>query len=333
MATTQHAIIVGVFGDRIQAEQARKELLGAGCSQEQIKTSMDDLATSKAVSSSTATRNEQIRGGVIGGGVGALLGTAAGFLARRVNSSLATQPLWIILLAGAAGGAVLGSLPGLLIGRRISRGQAGSRQNEVSPSRVLISIETDKPQDIENILRRNGAGEVHTTPIPAVQKPQAPPPAEVPAETGVANETRAAFGGVQHAPYAPALKRTRAPSLVVGAFANQTTANTAIDALLEAGFTSGQIRYSMHGTEGGGILKHLISMGVLSQVAQSYEQEFETGHTVVTVKTPDRQQEAQFLMTNHGGYNLRQFSSQPASPSAPPLQAMQDIKLREEQLR
>lgn len=331
MATTQRAIIVGVFGDRIQAKQAQKELLGSGCSQEQIKSSLEKLALGEAISSPTASKNELARDGAIGGGAGALLGTGAAFLVRKTNSSLATRPLWLILLAGAAIGSMLGSMPGLLIGWRKSRSQADSEQDEAR--RVLLSIETDNPQAILDILQRNGVAEVHSTPLPAIQEPQAPRAGQVPARTDAANESDAAFGGIQNPPYASALETTQPPTLVVGAFPRRATANTAIDALLEAGFTSEQIRYSEHGAAGGGILNHLISLGVPSQVAQPYEQEFETGHTVVTVKTSDRQQEAQYLMANHGGYNIRQFSQQPASPSAPSLEAMQDIKLREEQLR
>lgn len=330
MATTQRAMIVGVFADRTQAEQAKKELLGAGCSQERIKTSLEDVTPGKAVSSSTAPRNELVRDGAIGGGAGALLGTGAGFLAHRMNSSLADQPLWRLLLAGGAIGSLVGSIPGLLIGKRMSNNEA--QQNDVIPSRVLISIETDNPQAILDTLRRNGAYEVHNTPLPAAQEPQAlSAQASASTETGTANETGAAFGGIQNPPYASALETTQPPSLVVAAFPNQGTANTAIDALLEAGFTSEQIRYSEHGAAGGGILNHLISLGVPSQIAQPYEQEFETGHTIVTVKTADRQQEAGYLMEHNGGYNIRHFASQPTSAS--PLEAMHDIKLREEQLR
>lgn len=303
MATTQQAIIVGVFADRSQAEQAQKELLDSECSQEQIKTSQEKLASGETVSSPTASQNELVRDGAIGGGAGALLGTGAAFLARRVNSSLATRPLWLVLLAGAAIGSMLGSMPGLLIGKSLSRGQADMEQDEAK--RVLISIETDNPQAIHNILRRNGANEVYTTPLPPMQKPQASTSAQLPAESDVANESDAAFGGVQNPPYASALETAQSPSLVVGAFPGRAAANTAIDALLAAGFTSEQIRYSEHGTTGGGILNHLISLGVPSQVAQPYEQEFETGHTIVTVKTSDRQQEAQFLLAKHGGYNIR----------------------------
>lgn len=331
MATTQHTIIVGVFANRIQAEQARRELLGAGCSQEQIKSSMEHLAQGQAIASSTAPRNALIRDAALGGGIGALPGIGVAFLARKLNASLASRPLWLILSAGAAIGTLLGSVAGLLTGKRLSSNQAG--QNEASPARVLISVETENPQAILDILRRNGADQVHTTTLPGGQVPQASNAAQAPAQTGAVPESGAAFGGVQNPPYASALETTQPPSLVVGTFPNHATANTAIDALLEAGFTSEQIRYSERGTEGGGILNHLIRLGVPSQVAQPYERDFKTGHTIVTVKTTDRQPEAQFLMANHGGANIRLFSAAPASPSTPPLEAMQEIKLREEQLR
>jgi uncharacterized protein (TIGR02271 family) len=329
MTTTQQTVIVGVFADSRQAEQARKALLKAGCRQEQIKTSMENPTGGQA--DPAPPRSELVRDAALGGGAGALPGMGAALLARKMNSSLASRPLWLLLLAGAAIGALAGSLAGFFVGKRMS-GSQFSMQHGTGSSRTLLFIETENPETMLNILHDNGAGEMHTPPA-AVQQPQAPHAAQTPAQANTTSESSAAFGGVQNPPYAPALETTSAPTLVVGAFPGRAAANAAIDALLDAGFTSEQIRYSEHGTEGGGILNHLISLGVPAPVAQPYEQEFETGHTIVTVKTLDRQQEAHFLLAKFGGYNIRQLSAQPASPSAPPLEAMQEIKLREEQLR
>jgi uncharacterized protein (TIGR02271 family) len=316
MPISQHARIVGLFADRAQAEQAQKELLGAGYSQEQIKTSVEDLTASKVISSSIIPANEMVRNGAIGGGAGALLGTGAGFLAHKMNSSLATRPLWLLMLAGAAIGSMLGSVPGLLIGKSMSSSRVP--QNE-RPSRVLITIETDNPQAILDTMRRNGAYEVQNTPVPAIQQPQVQPPL---ASTA------------QQTPHPSVPETTQAPSLIVGTFPDQGTADTAIDALLQAGFTSEQIRYSVHGAAGGGIQQYLINMGVPHDVAQMYEQEFEVQwNTIVTVQTDNRQQEARHLMETHGGINIRQFSTQTAATSTPALEAMHDIKLREERLR
>src|SRR5574337_486554 len=113
MTTTQHTIIVGVFADSRQAKQARKALLKAGCRQEQIKTSMEKLAEGQAIADPAAPRGELARDAAIGGGISALPGMAAALLARKMNSSLASRPLWLILLVGAAIGALPGSLVGL----------------------------------------------------------------------------------------------------------------------------------------------------------------------------------------------------------------------------
>ncbi len=329
MTTTQQTIIVGVFADSMQAERARKALLKAGCRQEQIKTSLENPVNGQA--DPAPPRRELVRDAAIGGGAGALPGIGAALLARKMNSPLASQPLWLFLLVGAGIGALVGSLAGLFTGK-MADGQAGAQQQTPGSSRTLLSIETENPETMLHILHDNGANEMHTPPT-AVQEPQASHAAQTPAQADITSEGSATFGGVQHPPYAPALETPSTPMLVVGAFPNRAAANAAIDALLDAGFSSEQIRYSEHGTEGGGILNHLISLGVPSQVAQPYEQEFETGHTIVTVKTTDRQQEAQFLLTKFGGHNIRQFSAQPTSPSTSPLEAMQEIKLREEQLR
>jgi hypothetical protein len=86
---------------------------------------------------------------------------------------------------------------------------------------------------------------------------------------------------------------TTTQQVIVGTFDDHTQAEQAINALLNAGFSNDQIRYSGHGAATGGILAtlkslftgeettsvydDLIDLGVPENDANSYQKEFEGG--------------------------------------------------------
>lgn len=138
---------------------------------------------------------------------------------------------------------------------------------------------------------------------------------------------------------------TTSRPVVVSVFKDEAQAQQAINDLLNAGFSNDQIRYSVN-KGGGGITDDLISLGVPQQDAGFYNNEFEAGHTVVTVNTSDRQQQAYDILTRDGGYDINtgsgqrtQYTSSATTTSAATTAAnvdqtqAQDIKLRAEQLQ
>src|SRR5947209_19197219 len=87
-------------------------------------------------------------------------------------------------------------------------------------------------------------------------------------------------------------------SIVTGVFSDDAQAQQAMADLQNAGFSSDQIRYSVH-KGGSGILDSLAGLGLPQNEASFYNDEFLAGRTVVTVNTNDRQQEAyDILMRN-----------------------------------
>src|SRR5512142_1480361 len=98
-------------------------------------------------------------------------------------------------------------------------------------------------------------------------------------------------------------------SRVMGVFQDGTQAQQAMDELQRAGFRADQIRYSVR-KSGTGIVGSLENLGLPEQEAVFYNREFEAGHTVVMVNTPDRQQEAYDILSRNNGYDYNMRGSQ-----------------------
>ena len=90
--------------------------------------------------------------------------------------------------------------------------------------------------------------------------------------------------------------------IVASLFKEEANAQQAIAELQQAGFRDDQIKYSVH-RDGGGIMDSLLSMGMPQDEADYFNRVFQTGRTVVTVQTSDRQQEAYDILTRFGGYD------------------------------
>jgi len=130
--------------------------------------------------------------------------------------------------------------------------------------------------------------------------------------------------------------------LAVALFQEEAQAKQAMKDLLRAGFTDDQIRYSVH-KGGTGILDALMGLGLTEQEANYYNREFEAGRTIVTVNTPDRQQEAYDILSRNGGYNANAGYGQTGQTAYAGQTAYSDqmgdtgtgekVQLREEQLQ
>jgi uncharacterized protein (TIGR02271 family) len=93
---------------------------------------------------------------------------------------------------------------------------------------------------------------------------------------------------------------TTSNPIIAAIFQNEDQAQQAMQALQQAGFSNDQIRYSVH-RGGAGITDSLMGLGLSQQDADFYNNQFESGKTIVTVNTNDRQQEAYNILTQYGG--------------------------------
>lgn len=141
---------------------------------------------------------------------------------------------------------------------------------------------------------------------------------------------------------------TTSRPVVVSVFKDEGQAQQAVNDLLNAGFKNDQIHYSVN-RGGGGIADDLVNLGVPQQEASFYDNEFQAGHTVVTVNTRDRQQQAYDILTGDGGYDVNtrsgqrtNYASNAATSTAAAAtgvtadtseETARDIKLRAEQLQ
>ncbi len=104
---------------------------------------------------------------------------------------------------------------------------------------------------------------------------------------------------------------TNARSMVVGVFTDEAQAQQAMNDLQQAGFSNNQIRYSVR-RSGTGITDSLENLGLSEDEATFYNSEFEAGHTVVTINTNDRQQDAYDILHRYGAYDFSSRSAQTA---------------------
>jgi uncharacterized protein (TIGR02271 family) len=98
--------------------------------------------------------------------------------------------------------------------------------------------------------------------------------------------------------------------IVVSVFQDNNKAQQAVNDLMNTGFSNDQIKYSVN-KGGGGIADDLVNLGLPQSEANFYNNEFEQGHTIVTVNTTDRQQDAQNILNRDGGYDINSRVSNP----------------------
>ncbi len=131
-------------------------------------------------------------------------------------------------------------------------------------------------------------------------------------------------------------------STIVGVFRDHATAEQAIEALYNAGFTQDQIRYSAPGTSGGfleelkslftgttsgeeTIVNDLVNTGLSDDEAHYYAHEYHNGRTILTVNAPGHEHEAVGVLHQFGAYDPP-LRSTAATTSAPEQQTVDDTQ-------
>jgi hypothetical protein len=164
MTIIERSTVVGVFEDRVLAEQALDDLHRAGFKDHDIGFVVRNLTTNE-VDSETIQRETAAgaaTGAVSGGVVGGLLGAAAALLIPGLGPALAGGIL-AVTLGGAALGAVAGSFAGALTGFGIPEEEAVYYQNELEMGRTIVTVNApERYQEALDILRRFGAYDAGT---------------------------------------------------------------------------------------------------------------------------------------------------------------------------
>lgn len=95
------------------------------------------------------------------------------------------------------------------------------------------------------------------------------------------------------------------PRIVVGVFDEESQAKSAVDTLRDANFDRDQVGVAMR--EAGIVTPTLAddfrNLGVPEDRASFYEDEFKSGHVIVSVRPDGREEEAKRILRSNGGYD------------------------------
>lgn len=155
------SVVLGVFGDEINAENAIRKLEARGYNTKDMSILMKDKSAAKRVSDNTGARVAE--GAAAGAGTGAVVGGITGLLAGTVlpglGGLLIAGPIGAALgltgaaattVSGAATGAVAGGLIGALTGTYgISEGDARDYENRIQKGGILVAVPTKEGEDAE----------------------------------------------------------------------------------------------------------------------------------------------------------------------------------------
>ena len=139
---------VGVFPNRVQAEQALSQLRDSGFPMQQVSAIAKDAASRDRLNNTSQTGNsagEGARAGAIAGGAtGGLLGLIEGLAVLAIpgfGPAAAPGAVLANTLVTGGIGAAIGGLGGALIGWGIPEEQAKFYQNRVARGDYLIVVE------------------------------------------------------------------------------------------------------------------------------------------------------------------------------------------------
>lgn len=158
---SDNRVVVGVFTDRKQAEQAMHDLRAANFynlgfvvrDQDHITQFLPDDETGEHGAGEHPARDGAVTGGVVGGMVGA----AAALLIPGIGPAIAGGILTTIL-GGAAIGAAAGGLIGVFMNIGMSEEDARYYEQEIQSGRTIVIVQADDdPIGAFNIMERNRA--------------------------------------------------------------------------------------------------------------------------------------------------------------------------------
>jgi hypothetical protein len=160
MATATQTLLVAVFDDRYQAEQAVDNLQQAAFPNEDIGFALRgaDVTSGGMVTDAVGVKDDAgaAAGAMTGGVVGGLIGAAAAILIPGVGPVLAGGIL-ATSLGYAAAGVAVGGILGAMTGAGLTEEEARYYQKQFDEGRAIVTVRSG-PRDAEAaaILRRHG---------------------------------------------------------------------------------------------------------------------------------------------------------------------------------
>jgi hypothetical protein len=159
-------LLVSVFYDRYQAEQAIDDLEQAGFSSDDVGFALrgSDVARGGMVTDAVGTKDDAgaAAGAVTGGVVGGLLGAAAAIVLPGMGPILAGGIL-ATSLGYAAAGVAVGGILGAMTGARLTEEEAEFYNRQFNEGRAIVTVRSGA-RDVQAaaILRRHGGYDMQT---------------------------------------------------------------------------------------------------------------------------------------------------------------------------
>jgi hypothetical protein len=161
-------LVVGIFDDRADAEQALHALKDAGYEGNQVGVAALQMPESHSHDAPEHLRIDEttglLAGGILGGLAGWLIGAAT--VAIPGLGALFAAGAFVGAVGGAGLGASAGGLIGLLIDRGLSRDEAHYYHERVQHGAVLVTVHADPGQAhaVQTLLQEQGGHNFHTRP-------------------------------------------------------------------------------------------------------------------------------------------------------------------------
>ena len=168
--TMKNIAAFGIYPDQGTVNDAIESLKAAGFRQTDISVLFPENLGSKDFAHEKHTKAPE--GAVAGGGSGAVLGAAFGWLVGAgallvpgLEAMHAAGPI-LGMLGGLGVGVTLGGLTGALVGAGVPEYEAKRYEGRVRKGGILLSVHCDNAEwskMARGILKRTGAGDVSTT--------------------------------------------------------------------------------------------------------------------------------------------------------------------------
>lgn len=172
MATNRN-LLIGIFDDRVAAENAVTELEAAGFTSDELGFAIRGSAAVRGGmitdASGTKDRSGAVAGAFTGGMVGGVLGAAAALLLPGVGPVVAGGIL-ASFFGGAIAGTAVGGILGALTGLGISEEEAHHYEQAFQSGKAIVAVKAGaRTSQAGEILRRHGARDLQNrrdNPVP-----------------------------------------------------------------------------------------------------------------------------------------------------------------------
>ena len=154
--------VVGVLRSQDEADSAVRELERAGFTSDEVGVAAPGQRTEPDYGRHLAFGI--VVGTLLGALIGAGLAVIPAFLAPGGNHEVGAATL-VLVLGGAMAGGATGGLAGVLISMAGSTDRTLHYEQEAASGRFVVSVNSDRPAEAYEVLRRSGA--IEASPIDA----------------------------------------------------------------------------------------------------------------------------------------------------------------------